>query len=194
MGAFVLPPTFAPPVGPIALGTSGQVLTMVGGRPAFAAGGGGGLPPTPSVDSVLCNGPSFGNTPTWLPLSELLLRAQAIQFGGVGQEVIATGTYNNYTPGTPVDDINNLQVQSITGPVTLTGLIAPVGTSPFGPGGQFLLFQNVGTANNFTLDIANAGSAAANQFAGLGGAVVLPPGASVWLVYNAVASNWSVVT
>jgi hypothetical protein len=36
---FINRPTFTPPVAPIALGTSGQVLTMVGGVPAFAAGG-----------------------------------------------------------------------------------------------------------------------------------------------------------
>lgn len=37
MGGFLTPQTFNPPVGPIALGTSGQVLTMLGGAPAFAA-------------------------------------------------------------------------------------------------------------------------------------------------------------
>jgi hypothetical protein len=42
MSGFFLPPTFEPSVPPIRLGTPGQVLTMVNGRPAFAAGGGGG--------------------------------------------------------------------------------------------------------------------------------------------------------
>jgi len=42
MGGFLAPPTFTPPVPPIQLGTSGQVLTMVGGLPKFATGGGGG--------------------------------------------------------------------------------------------------------------------------------------------------------
>src|SRR6478735_9923120 len=41
MGGFLTPPTFTPPVPPIQLGTTGQVLTMVGGFPQFAAGGGG---------------------------------------------------------------------------------------------------------------------------------------------------------
>jgi hypothetical protein len=43
MSGFLTPPTFTPSVPPIALGTAGQVLTMVSGVPAFAAGGGGGL-------------------------------------------------------------------------------------------------------------------------------------------------------
>lgn len=42
MSGFFLPPTFTPSVPPIPLGTAGQVLTMVGGVPAFAAAGGGG--------------------------------------------------------------------------------------------------------------------------------------------------------
>lgn len=42
MGSFLSPPTWTPPVAPIPLGTSGQVLTMVGGVPAFAAAGAGG--------------------------------------------------------------------------------------------------------------------------------------------------------
>lgn len=41
MGGFLTPPAFTPPVPPIALGTTGQVLTMVGGFPQFAAGSGG---------------------------------------------------------------------------------------------------------------------------------------------------------
>lgn len=41
MSGFFLPPTFAPPVYEIALGSAGQVLTMVNGRPQFAAGSGG---------------------------------------------------------------------------------------------------------------------------------------------------------
>jgi subtilisin family serine protease len=42
MSGFLTSPTFSPPVGPIALGSNAQVLTMVGGVPAFAAAGGGG--------------------------------------------------------------------------------------------------------------------------------------------------------
>lgn len=42
MGSFLSPPTWNHPVAPIPLGTTGQVLTMVGGVPAFAAAGGGG--------------------------------------------------------------------------------------------------------------------------------------------------------
>lgn len=41
MGGFFTAPTFTPPVPPIRLGTTGQVLTMVGGFPAFAAGSAG---------------------------------------------------------------------------------------------------------------------------------------------------------
>lgn len=42
MSGFLTSPTFTPPVGPTSLGTNGQVLTMVGGKPAFAASAGGG--------------------------------------------------------------------------------------------------------------------------------------------------------
>ncbi len=42
MSGFFLAPTFTPNVPPIRLGTAGQVLTMVGGVPAFAAAAGGG--------------------------------------------------------------------------------------------------------------------------------------------------------
>lgn len=42
MSGFLTSPTFSPPVGPIALGSNAQVLTMVGGVPAFAAAAGGG--------------------------------------------------------------------------------------------------------------------------------------------------------
>lgn len=37
MSGFLTPPTFAPPVYNIPLGSSGQVLTMVGGVPRFAS-------------------------------------------------------------------------------------------------------------------------------------------------------------
>jgi hypothetical protein len=40
VGGFFTPPAFTPPVPPIALGTTGQVLTMVGGRPQFTSPGG----------------------------------------------------------------------------------------------------------------------------------------------------------
>jgi hypothetical protein len=42
MSGFLTPPTFTPPVPSIPLGTTGQVLTMVGGVPAFATPGAGG--------------------------------------------------------------------------------------------------------------------------------------------------------
>ncbi len=189
MGAFITPPTFTPSVPPIRLGSAGQVLTMVNGVPAFAAGGGGGLPPTPLVDSVLCNGPSFGNVPTWVQLSAFTLRGAALVLSGTSQDVIATGTHNDFVPGAPVDNFNQWFVQSITGDVTLTGLIAPVGVAPFGPGGQFMSVTNVGVANTFTLSNLNGGSLAANQFKSVGD-VALPPGVTVWLVYDAVDSKW----
>jgi hypothetical protein len=43
VGGFLAPATFIPSVPPIALGTAGQVLTMVAGVPAFAGAGGGTL-------------------------------------------------------------------------------------------------------------------------------------------------------
>lgn len=42
MSGFLTSPTWTPPVSPIPLGTPTQVLTMVGGRPQFAAASGGG--------------------------------------------------------------------------------------------------------------------------------------------------------
>ena len=189
------------PTGPLGpTGPSGGPTGPTG--PTGAAGATGptgptgpsGLPSTPAGDSVLGDGPSFGNVATWFLIVNLLQRTQAIQLGGIGQEVIATGSHNNFTPGTAIDTINTLQVQSTTGDVTLTGLIAPVGTAPFGPGGQMVLFQNVGAAGNFTLSIQDAGSTTANRFQGLSGSVIVAPGVSIWLVYNQVASRWSIVS
>lgn len=42
MGEFLVPPTFNPPRYGIPLGSNGQVLTMVGTQPRFAAAAGGG--------------------------------------------------------------------------------------------------------------------------------------------------------
>ncbi len=69
MSGFLTPPTFTPSVAPIALGTAGQVLTMVNGVPAFAAGGGGGgglgsylAYASPAGASNNVAPPGFGNT------------------------------------------------------------------------------------------------------------------------------------
>lgn len=42
MSGFLSPPTFNPPQAPIAIGANGQVLTVVGGKPQFAAAASGG--------------------------------------------------------------------------------------------------------------------------------------------------------
>jgi hypothetical protein len=54
MGSLLPAPTFAG-VGPIALGTAGQVLTMVGGKPAFAAAPGGGSVVAKPADTARAN-------------------------------------------------------------------------------------------------------------------------------------------
>lgn len=56
MISFLNPPTFNPPVYAIPLGTTGQVLTMVGGRPQFSGAGGGGG----GVGTFLANAPTAG--------------------------------------------------------------------------------------------------------------------------------------
>jgi len=68
MSGFLTPPTFAPPVYQIPLGSAGQVLTMVSGVPRFAAAGGGGslgsylAYASPAGAQSNVNPPGFGPT------------------------------------------------------------------------------------------------------------------------------------
>lgn len=63
MSGFLSSPTWNPPKPPISLGTTGQVLTMVGGSPAFAnASGGGG-----SLGSYLAAAPATGTYNNYNP-------------------------------------------------------------------------------------------------------------------------------
>jgi len=154
---------------------------------------GGGLPATPTADSVLVNGPGFGNVPAWLTLAAFLTRASPIQLEGTSQDVLASGSHNNVAPGGGINSTNIWQLQSTTGDVTLTGIQAPTGVTPFGPDGWMLLIENVGAANNLIFSINDAGSLAANRIAGIGATYTLAPGGCIWLNYDGVNHTWRIV-
>jgi hypothetical protein len=61
VGAFFQSPTFSPPVPPIALGTNGQTLQMVGGLPKFAAGGAGANAPVPGSATIALATGNYNN-------------------------------------------------------------------------------------------------------------------------------------
>lgn len=149
MSGFLTPPTFTPSVPPIALGTAGQVLTMVNGVPAFAAGGGGG---------TLLGRVSYA-TPA--------------------------GSQNNVAPGGGFPTNKSRLVVTLAGNATWTGLVA-------GTDGQLVYLTNADAADSLTLTSQDAGSLAANQFLYAGGGIVLPPGASKLLLYDATLALWCI--
>jgi hypothetical protein len=146
MSGFLTPPAFTPPVPSIPLGTTGQVLTMSGGKPQFETGGGGG----------------FGG-------SYLAFASPA-------------GASNNVAPTGFGAMVGLLDVTLGSGSATWTGLQA-------GTDRQQLVIANADETNNLTLASLNGASLAANQFRASGD-VVLPPLASVLVVYYATPGKW----
>jgi hypothetical protein len=149
MSGFLTQPTFTPPVPPIRLGTAGQVLTMVGAVPAFAAAGAaGGL--------ILSGRRSYASP---------------------------AGAQNDVNPGGGFPaNIGRLVVTLAAGNANWTGLLA-------GSDGQLLYLTNADAANTLELDVANGGSAAANQFQYQFG-LALGPGVSKLLCYDATIAKW----
>lgn len=149
MSGFLTLPAFLPQVQPIPLGTAGQVLTMVNGVPAFAAGSGGGT-----------------------------------LIGRVGYASPA-GSQNNVDPGSGFPTNKSRLVVTLAGNGTWTGLVA-------GADGQLVYLTNADAADSLTLTSQDAGSVAANRFLYAGGGIVLPPGASKLLLYDATLALWCI--
>ena len=144
MSGFLTPPTFAPPVYNIPLGTDGQVLTMSGGVPQFEAGSGGNLPAALAYASP-------------------------------------AGISNNVNPGGAFPTNVGRLVVTLAGDATWTGLVA-------GSDGQLVWIYNADATDNLTLSVADAGSTAANQFAGFS-SLILPAQASVLACYFGLSVN-----
>ncbi len=110
--------------------------------------------------------------------------------GGTGTLVSVTVTAastNNYNPGSGFPTaIGRLDIDPTTNDVTLTGLLA-------GIDGQQVIIRNVGTGGfAITLAVADAGSAAANQFTGQGDALI-SQGNQLYAVYYATPTpGWAV--
>ncbi len=92
------------------------------------------------------------------------------------------GSSNNVNPGgTFPTNITRLIVTEPSGDATWTGLLA-------GSDGQLLWIFNADAANNLTLSVADAGSTAANRFAGFS-SLILPAQSSVLACYFAGTVN-----
>jgi hypothetical protein len=93
------------------------------------------------------------------------------------------GATNNLNPGGgwPVN-YGRLFLTAAGGAANVTGLVA-------GADNQWLLIVNDDAANNITLNVDNAGSAAANQF-DYAADLILPPKVSVVAVYDATEASW----
>jgi hypothetical protein len=98
-----------------------------------------------------------------------------------------SGTSNNVSPSGFYSTIGRIDVTLSAGPATWTGLEA-------GADNQAIILRNADANNSLTLDIANNGSFAINQFAGSGSATVLSPGAAIVMLYYAQGvNNWVLV-
>lgn len=93
------------------------------------------------------------------------------------------GASNNVAPGGgfPTNK-SRLVVTLAAGDANWTGLVA-------GSDGQLLLLTNADAANSLTLNASNAGSVAANRFL-YQFDIVLGPGVSKLLCYDATLANW----
>src|ERR1700724_3354377 len=104
---------------------------------------------------------------------------------GILRDTVALppGATNNLNPGGgwPVD-YGRLFLTAAGGAANVTGLVAGVDN-------QWLLIVNDDAANNITLNVDNAGSAAANQF-DYAADLILPPKVSVLAVYDATEASW----
>ena len=96
---------------------------------------------------------------------------------------LPAGPTNNLNPGGGwPTDYGRLFLTAGAGAANVTGLVAGVDN-------QWLLIVNDDAANNITLNVDNAGSAAANQF-DYAADLILPPKVSVLAVYDATEASW----
>lgn len=152
-----------------------------------ASGSGGGvLPNLPSASSV--------NSTDLIAVyqSPTLRQATALQFAQfvatviAGEQMAATlgsGSTNDYNPTGFGPTINRLDIDPNAGNSTLTGLQAYTDN-------QIVIIRNTDAVNSLTLSNQDAGSLAANRFAGPD-SITLTPGGSIWVVYYAgTVNNW----
>jgi hypothetical protein len=96
------------------------------------------------------------------------------------------GSSNNVAPGgTFPTNVSRLIVTLAGGAATWTGLAA-------GTDGQLLYLTNADAAAALTLTSQDAASLAANRFLYGGGGVVLTPGVSKMLLYDATLALWCI--
>jgi hypothetical protein len=114
--------------------------------------------------------------------------------GGGGTKLasvtVAAGATNNLNPGgTWPTGYSRLDVDPSAGAANLTGLLA-------GTDAQQIVIRNPDATNTLTLNNANAGSTAANQFlARAGFDVAIPPGSSVIATYyGGSIDKWVITT
>jgi len=104
-----------------------------------------------------------------------------IAFGPAATFVTVAGDNNDVTPAPVISTINRIKFNTAAGAATVTGIAA-------GSDGQGLLVTNTG-ANDLTLAVENAGSAAVNRLYGIGD-LVMPQFNSQLLVYDATLTRW----
>lgn len=98
--------------------------------------------------------------------------------------LVAASTNNDYNPA----GLTTAAVvrQDTGAAAVVTGMVPPAPTD-----GRLILLLNISTANTFTLNNEDAGSAAANRFTLPGGvARTVGPGSSVWLYYDSTSTRW----
>jgi hypothetical protein len=114
----------------------------------------------------------------------------ALIAGGTGEPIgplrataaLAAGANNNLNPGGGWPTNYGRLFLTAAGAANLTGLVA-------GLDNQWVLIVNDDPVDNITLNSANAGSAAANQF-DYAADLILPPLSTVIAVYDAPEAKW----
>src|ERR1700756_3330524 len=107
MGYFFGPPAFVPAIPPIPLGSAGQVLTMVGGLPVFAAGSSG----IPALgDSINYTSPAGGSNNVNPPGMD----------AGVGAILVTLSANSNWTGLVAGAEGQTVRITVVAGAFTLT--------------------------------------------------------------------------
>lgn len=105
--------------------------------------------------------------------------------GYLAPAALASGATNNYAPSGWGANVGRLDLAANAAGSQLTGLTATVD-------GHICYIRNLPGSGILTLESANAGSSAANQFSG-GGNLLLPPGARATAIYYGQGLNyWSI--
>lgn len=99
--------------------------------------------------------------------------------------VLAAGANNNLAPASFNSGTGRLELNSTAGVANITGLMA-------GFDGQRVILRNIG-ANTVTLNLLNAGSAAANQFNGVADTAIAANQAIEIMYYGETILKWIIV-